>query len=443
MKKKWVLSFLVVILAVIITLSFLLYRKDKEIKLLLKKQDSFLMESGNIADAVVTTVTSDTAEVAWQNFIPDEGYAYAYHRALNLKEGVIENSGGENCKDDGCYFLRIVGPNYDGITLPKVVYSSKQKSHKIKFEGLKTNNQYICYISSSKGHGKILHFKTLKQRTEKPLFKIAVVSDLEIDHKYKEGAASELANKINAQSIDFVVLVGDNTKNAKMMQSPIPKDFNKIISANFLAVKRNLGKLKVPFYIVPGNHEFLYLPGVRESYRKIFQLENEYYSKTFKNNHFIFLSCEKAYKWNVGPLQYKWLEEQLKENIDKNIFIIFHYPIANDPYVLEVDMTYPDLQALLEKYKNVRVVFNGHKNVISTHIENGILYIICPQPNYSPYGYLTLTVYPDGVQQNFHHVKASSVSLLTTGIEPLKFSGDMSVREAQEFRITLPTVWEK
>jgi hypothetical protein len=236
----------------------------------------------------------------------------------------------------------------------------------------------------------------------KPDFTMAILADPQFGEKRQpmtnggqgcRGVSTyqKVVKKINQQNPDFVIFPGD------LVEFGCREDFK--------IFKKLSDELTMPYYVAVGNHERLDKePDNRIAYKQIFALEKEYYSKDICGRHFIFLEPVASEHWRPDKQQFDWLKKDLNENKNKDVYVIVHYAVANDPYVFDKDRGFmPEVKKLLESHGRVRAVYNGHKNVTSVTIQNGILYASCPQILIGPRGYLLVTVYPDGLVQTFYN----------------------------------------
>jgi len=327
---------------------------------------------------LVSTVTETSATVLWLTDRPEKGRIYAWTQ----DNKVI-------CKSE----------------------TEPATDHSLDLTGLTSDSVYHFYISSASGVSYLHHFRTVKPIAGKPDFTMAIVADPQIGDKKcmmpDDGAKSpgvenyqRVIEQINAQKPDFVIFPGD------LVEYGCRKTFR--------IFKKLSDNLKMPYYVAAGNHErFDYEPDNRIAYKEIFGLEEVYYSKELFGRHFIFLEPVKHRGWGLDKAQMDWLAKDLAANKGRDVYVISHYAIADDPYVFDESRgVMPEVRKLLEAHGRVRAVYNGHKNVISAAIQNGILYVSCPQPSAGACGYLLVRVYPAGLIQTFYN---------TTGIgHPLK-----------------------
>ncbi len=116
--------------------------------------------------------------------------------------------------------------------------------------------------------------------------------------------------------------------------------------------KAILDKLKVPYFVTQGNHDH----ATEEDWQKVWNVPLNYsYEK--KESAFLFGTTSNEKGEYLSP-NVAWFSEQLERfKAKKNIFIFVHItPVkwTNNG----VDAV--EFQALMQKYPNIRAVFNGH-----------------------------------------------------------------------------------
>ena len=319
---------------------------------------------------LVITVTENSATITWQT---------------NSKEIDTINYW---CQDEN------PGKTPEAI---KFTESKAIRFHEVTLAGLKANKIYHYFIKGSSGTTYLHHFQTLMALPGKPEFTMAVIADTQFDCE-DSGRISlfrSIVLELNQKEVDFVVFPGDLVEEGS--------------EETFKCFKKIADLLEMPYFVATGNHERLYKPGRREAFLKVFNLKNTYYSVDLFGRHFIFLDCVQSEKWRPDAKQIEWLKQDLNSHKEKDVFIIIHYAVANDPYVFDAGRgVMPGIQKIFEQHGRIRAVYNGHKNVISATAQNNILYVSCPQPS-TGVGYLIVRVYLTGLIQTFHadpgHIK--------------------------------------
>ena len=101
-----------------------------------------------------------------------------------------------------------------------------------------------------------------------------------------------------------------------------------------------VSKLQVPLYTTLGNHD------IRKNGRDIYTLlfGPPCFSFDYQNSHFIFLDSSRGWveKRSIPEEQYQWLEDDLKRNQGKRLFVFTHIP-PTDPRANLQPNTYPDI----------------------------------------------------------------------------------------------------
>lgn len=219
---------------------------------------------------------------------------------------------------------------------------------------------------------------------------------LAVDSEFSQKVLQSAVDDINSQTdISFVVFTGDNINNPKEDNL---REFVKIVS-----------KLKVPYYVVLGNHDVYKSGGLSKvRYFEILREINLLYPQRkpnymFKKNGFVFLVVDGAKEVIPGSAGYyrkdtlDWVEKQLAKNKDKNAVIFQHFPIEYPEGVdgrLRSYKTYKveDYQALLERYDNVLAVISGHFHVNSENMKNGVYHISSPSILTFPNAYKVIDI---------------------------------------------------
>ena len=203
-------------------------------------------------------------------------------------------------------------------------------------------------------------------------------------------------NDINKQQgISFVVFTGDNINYAT---PECLRVFNSIIK-----------KLKVPYYIVLGNHDVYkqnqmskiqYFEILREGKPFMHQRSANY---KFSKNGFIFITVDGAKEVIPGPTGYyrndtiSWLDKVLTKNKKRPIIIFQHFPIEypnNSEGRLKTHKTYKveEYQDILSKHNNVLAILSGHFHVNYETMKDGVYHISTPSLLNVPYSYKIIDI---------------------------------------------------
>lgn len=186
---------------------------------------------------------------------------------------------------------------------------------------------------------------------------------------------------------DFVVWAGDLVWDA--YQNAFD-NFQRIVS-----------KMNVPSVLVHGNHDgynedpkFLNLQENLSGYRKL------NYSFDYGKWHFVVIKAEEKYlKDNEKIEMLRWLDEELKNNKDKQTMLFMHYHILPTGLSQMEFYTYFPLKFknqmldTITRYNNVKYVFSGHVHIgIKASIKTarnykGTNFILAPTPVFPrPFG---------------------------------------------------------
>jgi 3',5'-cyclic AMP phosphodiesterase CpdA len=201
---------------------------------------------------------------------------------------------------------------------------------------------------------------------------------------------------INSQTgISFVVFTGDN------IASPSPENlraFNSIIK-----------KLKVPYYIVIGNHDVYkqkqmskeqYFEILREGKPFMHQRSANY---KFHKNGFIFLTVDGAKEVIPGSIGYYregtlgWLDKTLSKNKKKSVVIFQHFPVEYPKEAenkLKTHRTYKieEYQQILSNHHNVLAILSGHFHINDEIMKDGVYHISTPALLNVPYSYKIIDI---------------------------------------------------
>lgn len=187
---------------------------------------------------------------------------------------------------------------------------------------------------------------------------------------------------INKQSgVSFVVFTGDNIDNPK-----------KEDIVQFMKIVKHL---KVPYYIVIGNHDVYKSGGLSKAeYNAVVRNENKLWfhrswNYTFRKKGYEFIVVDGAKEIIPGPVGYyradtlKWLDKQLSKNKRRPVIIFQHYPILMSPDFGKRLRTHETYQAekyfdVLNKHDNVLAIISGHFHTNSETMKDGIYHITTP-----------------------------------------------------------------
>lgn len=186
-------------------------------------------------------------------------------------------------------------------------------------------------------------FVTVSTLVAQP-FRFALITDIHISKN--PTTIEDLRNsvsQINATpNIDFVLVTGDITEEGDRNSLQIAHDL--------------LGKLKMKYYIIPGNHETKWSESGVTAFSHIFGAERF----EFEHNGFLFLGFNtgpimRMADGHVAPQDITWLKQELsKAGKQKPVIIATHYPLQEG----DVDNWF-DVTDAIRPY-NIRVILGGH-----------------------------------------------------------------------------------
>ncbi len=196
-------------------------------------------------------------------------------------------------------------------------------------------------------------------------------------------------------NVDFVAFTGDNIDTA-----------NSTSLRQFISIAN---KLKVPYYIVIGNHEVFksqkldkkeYMRIVSK-YSKNCRTRNANY--TFEKGGLVFVVVDGAKEVIPGPAGYykkdtlKWLDKTLKKYDNRKVVILQHFPVV-EPYYNRTHTTYnvKDYQDILNNHKNVIAIFSGHYHANAEKTVDGVYHASAPALVEPPHNYKIIEIKNDG-----------------------------------------------
>jgi predicted phosphodiesterase len=196
--------------------------------------------------------------------------------------------------------------------------------------------------------------------SEEVTYRFGVLGDRTGSHQ--PGIFPQAVKGVNLLNPDIVLSVGDYIEGYTTDTTALNKEWDE-----FLEI---MGKLKAPYYLVPGNHDITF-DEAEPVYRK--RVGDPYYSFDFKNTHFIMLDVSRIEKAEDLPQeQMDWLKEDLKKHQGKeNVFVFFHKPLW---FVSIEDKKVDPMHEVFKEY-GVDAVFSGHYHHYFTGDIDGIRYI--------------------------------------------------------------------
>lgn len=211
-------------------------------------------------------------------------------------------------------------------------------------------------------------------------------------NEYKAEVLSETVKSINNEKgISFVVFTGDciDVSNEKSLDG-------------FLDI---INDLKLPYYIVIGNHDVFKNNGLsKEKYLEIVREHNCLYkykkpNYVFKKNGFVFIVVDGAKEVIPGSGGYfrentlKWLDKQLTKHKNEPVVIFQHFPLVANRIIPSHEIYKKEAYFdILDKHDNVVSVIAGHLHGNSEIMRNGVYHIVTPTLLGNPHVYKIITI---------------------------------------------------
>ncbi|MBN2441144.1 MAG: metallophosphoesterase [Spirochaetales bacterium] len=360
-----------------------------------------------IIDAYTATITSDSVDVRIISDSPkDITVLIDPESALIINPQIHVNN---------LYFFkyRCNTPymnNWKSATADNTPYLNNWKSATAD-NRLLSDKEYTLHMSQDQEKKHEIRFKTLAIPPGQKICRFGILTDLHIAHNYIQrpdsgkrlyGKALELAQtyitEIEKQGADFIIFPGDTLDPASKENITLFTDLK--------------NRSSIPFYPVIGNHES-WGTGDGNKFNRLFCAgENGFYAFSVGNVRFIMLSTPEQSSLYPQTAQYAWLKQELEEHgRSMNIFLFLHFSIILHPCVrgykndgMQQLYNSKELRELLQKYKGIKAVFAGHKNVPSKIMHHGIAHILSPQLIQAPCGYDVVDVYDHGLTKTTYEI---------------------------------------
>jgi len=164
-----------------------------------------------------------------------------------------------------------------------------------------------------------------------------------------------IVKEINNSDFEFAVVTGDLT--------------NRGADDELKQVHSILSQLKIPYYVISGNHETNWSESAGLTYKKIFGEDRFVFSKG--DYVFIGFPCGPYMKMGDGFVKHEdvlWLDKTLKESLknnNKKVLNFAHYPLDNSV------SNYKEVLSVLEKYPTV-ATFCGHGHTLKKYNFSGL-----------------------------------------------------------------------
>lgn len=182
-------------------------------------------------------------------------------------------------------------------------------------------------------------------------FRFALFTDTHISPTITQ-PTEDLINAVNdvnsLNDIDFVIVSGDVS------------DLGDTVSLKI--ARKQLEKLHMPYFILPGNHDIRWSEPQAANFKKIFQADK--FSFTHKGYNFVGFATAPQAKSGKGIIRNEdidWLQKTLDSTKnDVPVFAVTHYPLQTG----DVE-NWKDATDVLKKH-NIKAVLGGHyhRNVL-------------------------------------------------------------------------------
>lgn len=193
-------------------------------------------------------------------------------------------------------------------------------------------------------------------------FQFAIVTDR--TGGLRRGIFPDAVKKLNLLQPEFVMSVGD-------LISGYTED-TAVIAAEWKEFNGFIGNLQMPFFYVPGNHDYIN-PVMAAEWKK--RYGKDYYHFVYKDVLFLCLNSEEkmrgAGKGFIDEPQLAYIEKALKENPNVKWTLLFlHQPLWDQ----EDSGKWPEVEKLLEGRKHT--VYAGHRHRYVKYERNNSRYFI-------------------------------------------------------------------
>lgn len=194
-------------------------------------------------------------------------------------------------------------------------------------------------------------------QTEKSeIIKFVQLTDLHVSvGNENDFLLQNIIKEINNSDFEFVVVTGDLT--------------NRGADDELKQVHSILSELKIPYYVISGNHETNWSESAGLTYKKIFGEDRFVFSKG--DYVFIGFPCGPYMKMGDGFVKHEdvlWLDKTLKDSLknnNKKVLNFAHYPLDNSV------SNYKEVLSVLEKYPTV-ASFCGHGHTLKKYDFSGL-----------------------------------------------------------------------
>jgi len=195
-------------------------------------------------------------------------------------------------------------------------------------------------------------------------FSFAVLGDCKSDISliYPEAFRQNI-RAIDLLDPNFVVFLGDFVKGDTS---------EALLEDAWMEFYREIKFLRIPYYLIVGNHDIQYRAG-RELFGR--KYGRPYYSFDYGNSHFVLLDSEEKGEGKncIAGRQLDWLRQDLKAHRDaEHIFVFLHKPL----WEIETGNWNHAVHPLLTEY-GVELAFAGHRHLYQRPVvKDGVKYIV-------------------------------------------------------------------
>ncbi|MEO8773230.1 MAG: PQQ-binding-like beta-propeller repeat protein, partial [Gelidibacter sp.] len=199
-----------------------------------------------------------------------------------------------------------------------------------------------CGFSQNNGNDEIIKFAHLTD------LHVSVGND-------NDFLLQDIVKEINGSANEFVVITGDLT--------------NRGDDDELMQVHSILSKLKIPYYVVSGNHETTWSESAGLTYKKLWGEDRFVFSKG--DYLFVGFPCGPYMKMGDGFVKHEdilLLDKTLKDslqNSNKKVLSFSHYPLDNSV------SNYKEVLSVLQKYPTV-AAFCGHGHTLKKYDFSGL-----------------------------------------------------------------------
>lgn len=210
--------------------------------------------------------------------------------------------------------------------------------------------------------GDVHPWNNLDLNNDPQTFQFAIVTDRTGGHR--PGVFPVGVEKLNLLQPEFVMSVGDLIEGYTEDEARIDREWDEFVGF--------IDDLTVPFFYVPGNHDFIN-DVMEKKWRERFG--KDYYHFVYQDVLFLCLNTEElkrgASRGYIAQPQYKYIKETLAANQEVKWTLIFmHQPLWDQPD----NGMWPEVEKLLKDRKHT--VFAGHRHRYVKYLRNQSNYFI-------------------------------------------------------------------